>query len=179
MEILQSWTKPLMWQFCSIHQPNYCECNILGDIEAISCNNAYHGLSGAVLHAANIGKWFTVMNQACSGIPQQPELPSFAKIPCMARSRRRLTTKNELIKAQWRIYASVQHTDIASDNGLSPVRRQAIIWTNAATLSIRQGIYKEYISVKFHLRFKSFHSRKCTWKCRLRSGVHFISASVC
>ena len=24
-----------------------------------------------------------------------------------------------------------------------------------------------------------FHSRKCTWKCRLRNGVHFVSASVC
>ena len=26
---------------------------------------------------------------------------------------------------------------------------------------------KEHISVKFYSRFKSFHSRKCTWKCRL------------
>ena len=34
------------------------------------------------------------------------------------------------------IYASVKHTNIASDNGLSPVRRQAIIWINAAILSI-------------------------------------------
>ena len=34
-------------------------------------------------------------------------------------------------------YASVQHINIASDDGLSPVRRQAIIWTNAAILSIR------------------------------------------
>ena len=34
------------------------------------------------------------------------------------------------------------------------------IWTNAAILSI---IYhKEHISVKFHLKFKSFHLKKCT-----------------
>ena len=26
---------------------------------------------------------------------------------------------------------------------------------------------KEHISVKFYLKFKSFHLRKCTWKCRL------------
>ena len=31
----------------------------------------------------------------------------------------------------------VQHTDIASDSGLSPVRRLGIIWTNATILSIR------------------------------------------
>ena len=31
----------------------------------------------------------------------------------------------------------IQHTSIALDNGLSPVRHQAIIWTNAAIWSIR------------------------------------------
>ena len=30
---------------------------------------------------------------------------------------------------------------------------------------------KEHISVKFYLKFKSFHSRKCTWKCRLENGA--------
>ena len=32
---------------------------------------------------------------------------------------------------------------------------------------------KEHISVKLHLNFKSFHSRKCTRKCRLSNGGHF------
>ena len=41
-----------------------------------------------------------------------------------------------LIEAEWRIYSSVKHTIIASDNGLLPVQRQAIVWTNAAILSI-------------------------------------------
>ena len=36
-----------------------------------------------------------------------------------------------------RIYASVNWVIIASGNGLSPVRRQAITWTNARLLSIR------------------------------------------
>ena len=34
------------------------------------------------------------------------------------------------------IYALVNRVSIGSDNGLSPVRHQAIIWTNAAILSI-------------------------------------------
>ena len=35
-----------------------------------------------------------------------------------------------------RIYASVNRVSIGSDNGLSPIRRQAIIWTNAGLLLI-------------------------------------------
>ena len=44
---------------------------------------------------------------------------------------------SSLIEATWCINASVQYTNIASDNGLSPVRHQAIIRTNVAILSIR------------------------------------------
>ena len=43
---------------------------------------------------------------------------------------------DQLIEAKWDIYVSVQHTNIASDNGLSPGHCQAIIWTNAAILAI-------------------------------------------
>ena len=42
-----------------------------------------------------------------------------------------------LIEAKWRVYVSVNQTIISSDNGLSPNRRQAIIWTNAVLLLIR------------------------------------------
>ena len=42
----------------------------------------------------------------------------------------------ELIEVEWRIYASLNWVIIGSDNGLSPVRRQAIIWTNAGILLI-------------------------------------------
>ena len=42
-----------------------------------------------------------------------------------------------LIEARLRIYASSNLAIIGSDDGLSPVRRQAIIWTNAGLLSIR------------------------------------------
>ena len=39
-----------------------------------------------------------------------------------------------LIEAQWHIYASLNIID--SDNGLSPGRCQAIIWTNTGILLI-------------------------------------------
>ena len=41
-----------------------------------------------------------------------------------------------LISPQCRIYTSENRINIGSDNGLSPIRRQAIIWTNAGLLSI-------------------------------------------
>ena len=40
-----------------------------------------------------------------------------------------------IIEAEWRIYVG-KLTIIGSENGLSPERRQAIIWTNAGTLLI-------------------------------------------
>ena len=40
-----------------------------------------------------------------------------------------------LIEAEWRIYALVNQAIIGWDNGLSPARRQPIIWTNARLLS--------------------------------------------
>ena len=49
----------------------------------------------------------------------------------------------------WVIYASVKHTIVASDNGLSPIRRLAIIWSNAAILSNRPwGTYFSEIVFK-------------------------------
>ena len=41
-----------------------------------------------------------------------------------------------LIEVDWRIYASVQQAILGSDNGFSPIRRQAIIWTHADLLPI-------------------------------------------
>ena len=42
----------------------------------------------------------------------------------------------QIIGTGWRLYAPVEHTNIGSDNGLSPGRRQTIIWTNAGILLI-------------------------------------------
>ena len=66
-------------------------------------------------------------------------------------------------------------TIIGSDNGLSPGRRQAIIWTNAGILLIGTlgTNFSEILSNVIH-----FHSRKCIWKCRLENGGYLVSASM-
>ena len=64
-------------------------------------------------------------------------------------------------------------TIICLDNGLSPGRRQAIIWTNAGILLIGSlGTNFNEISIKIQ-------SRKSKWKRRLENGGHFVSASMC
>ena len=67
-------------------------------------------------------------------------------------------------------------TIIGSDNGLSPGRRQAIIWTNARILLIKS---LKQTSLKYQSKFKHFHSWKCVWKCCRRIGIHFVAASMC
>ena len=65
-------------------------------------------------------------------------------------------------------------TIIESDNGLSPDRRQAIIWTNAGILLIGPlGTNFSEILIGIH----KFSFTKM--KCRLRNGSHSISASMC
>ena len=55
----------------------------------------------------------------------------------------------QLIEAEWHIYASANQIIIGSDNGLSPGRRQAIIWTNTNILSIGPlGINSSEISME-------------------------------
>ena len=64
---------------------------------------------------------------------------------------------------------------IGSDNGLSPGRRQAIIWTNAGILLIGPlGINFSEISIKIY----TFSLKKSIWMCRLQNNVHFASASM-
>ena len=67
-------------------------------------------------------------------------------------------------------------TIIGSDNGLSPIWRQAIIWPNAGILLIGPlgTNFSEILS-----KFIHFHSRKWVWKCRLGNGGHFVSALMC
>ena len=59
-------------------------------------------------------------------------------------------------------------TIIGSDNGLSPGRRQAIIWTNPWILLIRTpGTNFSEILSEIHI----FNSRKSIWKCRLEKAA--------
>ena len=67
-------------------------------------------------------------------------------------------------------------TIIGSDNGLSPGRRQAVIWTNAEILLIGSlGTNFNEILIKIH----AFSFKKMHFKCRLENGGHFVSASMC
>ena len=61
-------------------------------------------------------------------------------------------------------------TIIGSDNGLSPDRRQAIIWTNAGIL-LTGPLGTNSSEIKY--------SRKCIWKRHLANGTHFVSVSIC
>ena len=61
-------------------------------------------------------------------------------------------------------------------HGLVPIRRQAMTWTNGNLLSVTA---KEHISMKFYLKLKHFHTRKCNWKCCLRNLSQFVQVSAC
>ena len=63
---------------------------------------------------------------------------------------------------------------IGSDNGLSPGRRQAIIWTNAEILLIGPlGINFSEILIEIN-RF-SFKKMCLEKKCHVENGGHFVS----
>ena len=67
-------------------------------------------------------------------------------------------------------------TIIGSDNGLSPGRRQAIIWTNAGILLIRP------LGTNFNgmlIEILTFSFMKMHLKVSSAKGVHFVSASMC
>ena len=58
-------------------------------------------------------------------------------------------------------------TIIGSDNGLSPGRRQAIIWTNAGMLLIRPlGTNFNEILIEIHIYFKKIHLKMLSGKWR-------------
>ena len=67
-------------------------------------------------------------------------------------------------------------TIIGSDNGLSPGRRQAIIWTNAGILLIRplETNFSESLIGIQTFSFKKMHLKMSSAKCR-----SFVSASIC
>ena len=67
-------------------------------------------------------------------------------------------------------YASMNRVSIGSDNGLSPIRHQAI---NKPMLGCCEYDAWEQTYVKFQSKYKTFHARKCISKYRLRNGGHF------
>ena len=82
---------------------------------------------------------------------------------------------NDSIEAGWSIYVLTKSAIIGSNNGVSPVRRQAINSTNADSLAIGPlGIF-----MKFESRYNSFRWRKYIKKCCLLIVGHYVSASMC
>ena len=81
------------------------------------------------------------------------------------------------MEVMWRIYASVNWAIIGLDNGLSPIRYQAIIGTNSGLLQIKLlGTNFSKILIEIHFFFL-FHSRIPVSKC-LQTGGYFVSASM-
>ena len=64
---------------------------------------------------------------------------------------------------------------IGSDNGLSPGRLQAIIWTNAGILVI-EPLETNFSDILIKIHAFAF---KKILKYRLEKGGHFVSASMC
>ena len=75
----------------------------------------------------------------------------------------------KLIEAEWHIYVLVTYATIASDNGSSPVRCQAIIWTNAGILLIGPfGMNLSEILSKIHtFSLKKMHLKISSVKWQL------------
>ena len=65
---------------------------------------------------------------------------------------------------------------IGSDNGLSPGRRQAIIWTNAGTL-LFGPLGTNFGEILIDI--DTFSLKKSIWKCRQENDGHLVSAPMC
>ena len=81
-------------------------------------------------------------------------------VPYIATIYRELKILNQV---EWCIYASVKSVNIGSHIGLSPVRRLALIWTNAYLLL---GIVNQAFRSKVH---QFWIKRQSFWKCRLQN----------
>ena len=72
-----------------------------------------------------------------------------------------LNMLNQLIEAGWRIYGSLNWVTFGSDNGLSPIWRQAINWSNVEILLIQTlGTDVDEILSEIHEMHFKMSSRK-------------------
>ena len=72
---------------------------------------------------------------------------------------------HQLIGTEWCIYASVNYTIIASDNGLLPVWHQAIIWTNVGLLLIVPfGTYFSEMMENFSFKKTNLKMLAAKWR---------------
>ena len=73
------------------------------------------------------------------------------------------------------MYASLNRVSIGSDNDLSPIRRQAIIYTNAELLSNwpLETHFSEIV-----IKIQTLHARKRNWKYHLWNAGHFVQGEM-
>ena len=130
-----------------------------GDIQGFhgsqSCNNIMPSLLSLVALEVAITTYSNATNDNKVGIMMTLHFQCNQYWSCSLRT---LTHWGRITH----IYAN-NVTIIGSDNGMSPDRRQAIIWTNAGILLIWPLV----------TNFSEI------WKYRLWNGGHFISTSMC
>ena len=100
----------------------------------------------------------------------------FGLMGCTVYDSSEVNTSINSISPLWRIYVSMNRISIGSANGLSPIRRQAIIWTNAGILLIvTLGSSFSEILIEIHnFAFNKMHLQMSSGKWR-----HFVWASMC
>ena len=85
---------------------------------------------------------------------------------------------NEVLLFHWCTYASLNGVIIGSGNGLSPIRRQTITWTNADSLSIEPlGTNFSEILIKIQtFSLTSVHLKIASAKCWPSCPILFFIA---
>ena len=165
---------------------NY-QIETFGSDVSIFCTHFWGVLQNYAIHLTLVSNiWGVFLECGVCLVPWYPPLSESCQIPSMgsqsvwSEDRAFIIFKPVTVNNQtsgWVMHICVgTSTIIGSDNGLSPGRRQVIIWTNAGILLIR---HLETNLSEFLIAIKHFNSRSCVQKGRLRNRGHFVSASMC
>ena len=176
LEILQSCTKPFEFEWCT-HECRNCSFQCYPDdciismsrhnhIDIILSHHAHHWMPPCwLLLFRNYGKFQMVFTCSYKIMVDSNEFGtpnSSLPIACHL-----IAFSHYLIQARRRIYASWNWVTFGSDNGLSPIRRQAIIWTNAGILLIGPWTNFSEILIKIQtFSFKKMPLKMSSAKCR-------------
>ena len=104
------------------------------------------------------------INEHVINLPIHYGVPNKIATKKVIKKNARCFGNHQLTDADY-AYASINQVIFRPDNGLSPVRRQAIIWTKAGTLFIwtQWTNFSEIWS-----KYNNFYTRKLIWKWRLQ-----------
>ena len=144
--------------------PHCCKCNSFGCIAAIRCVNACHGPQNDSVYSGSEHRQFNsprlVKREAGFPNPRRALIGSnqLWRVNDSPYYRELVNSSPPIVP---HIYASLNRVSIGSDNGLSPIRRQAITWTNAGFLL--NGLLRTNIS-EILIWILSFSSKKMRLK---------------